>query len=682
VTTNLTVSVSGSADDNTGVSRVRYYSDTGGSGTAAGTESWSAMYLPVYSGDNVFTFTAVDAAGNTGTDTITIHVPYLTVTNPTIGQITLAWGPVGLNEDGSTLTDLAGYRLYYGISSRVYDDSYDVGDTTTTTLSDVGDGLTYFFAVTAYSTAGRESAYSTEATWLSADITPPTLSCPDSVTITANLSGTASLPDLRAQATASDNSSASADIQITQSPAPGSSISIGTTVTTLTALDEAGNSSDCTIDIIVTAAPPPPDETAPTVSIVLPTTEALYVTTDMAISLSGTAADNEGVVRVSYSGSGRSGTCSGTENWSVSALPLYVGDNVFTITAMDSAGNADSDVINVRLSTSFMITKPTAGTTAAAGGPLLVEWRGFKVPGSLDIALRDSTNSETPLTNRMPVTAVDGSSSLPIPRSVKRGAYRVAAHDSGDPASATLSPSFTIVRNQRPSLRWDRVTGASGYRLWINKDGEKYYANMQAPSATVWTPWQELPEGLYEWWTRAYLPGEKQRKWIKQETFTIPYAEDPRRPMLDWDPVDNATWYELWINKGEEKHINIWLEQMRSTWMPESELTDGSYKWWTRAYVPGKERTKWVNQGTFTVPIDDNAVRPTFTWNTVKRAEWYRIELTLNDELFYDEWMKQTANTWTPETELPSGRYTWRVDAYISGDSSEGWVEMGSFELP
>jgi len=55
--------VSGSASDNIGVAHVAWGSSTGGSGEATGTTSWSAT-VPLLVGDNMLTFTAYDAAGN------------------------------------------------------------------------------------------------------------------------------------------------------------------------------------------------------------------------------------------------------------------------------------------------------------------------------------------------------------------------------------------------------------------------------------------------------------------------------------------------------------------------------------------------------------------------------------------------------------------------------------------
>jgi hypothetical protein len=92
---------------------------------------------------------------------------------PTWGQtatITLAW-------DASARA--TGYRLSYGRSSGVYDTVLDVGSPTSASVGGLTPGLTYFFAATAYNTAGT-SGYSNEVSYRvpgvqPPDITPPTV---------------------------------------------------------------------------------------------------------------------------------------------------------------------------------------------------------------------------------------------------------------------------------------------------------------------------------------------------------------------------------------------------------------------------------------------------------------------------------------------------------------------------
>ncbi len=80
---------------------------------------------------------------------------FISITNSFAAQITLTW-------DTSTADDIAGYKIYYGNSSRNYNSIVDVGNQTNYTISDLVDGSTYFIAVTAYDMNGNESGFSKE----------------------------------------------------------------------------------------------------------------------------------------------------------------------------------------------------------------------------------------------------------------------------------------------------------------------------------------------------------------------------------------------------------------------------------------------------------------------------------------------------------------------------------------
>jgi len=78
------------------------------------------------------------------------------------GSATLIWSSPLTNEDGTPLSDLAGYKIYYGTSSGNYTQNRKVDNVTTYTVTNLTDGLTYYFAVKAFDTSLNESAYSNE----------------------------------------------------------------------------------------------------------------------------------------------------------------------------------------------------------------------------------------------------------------------------------------------------------------------------------------------------------------------------------------------------------------------------------------------------------------------------------------------------------------------------------------
>jgi hypothetical protein len=79
-------------------------------------------------------------------------------------SVTLAWDP-------NSEPDLAGYRLYYGTASRSYYRTVEVAGGTSVPVADLDPGTTYYFAVTAYNTAGLESDFSNEVSHTTLDQT-------------------------------------------------------------------------------------------------------------------------------------------------------------------------------------------------------------------------------------------------------------------------------------------------------------------------------------------------------------------------------------------------------------------------------------------------------------------------------------------------------------------------------
>lgn len=100
-----------------------------------------------------------DGQASTSTSNFSIDV-----TQVSMVSTTLSWSAPTQNEDGTTLTDLAGYKIYYGTSSRNYTNEILIENPSVTTF--VVDNLspnTYYFAATALDASGDESRYSGEA---------------------------------------------------------------------------------------------------------------------------------------------------------------------------------------------------------------------------------------------------------------------------------------------------------------------------------------------------------------------------------------------------------------------------------------------------------------------------------------------------------------------------------------
>ncbi|HEV7716814.1 MAG TPA: putative Ig domain-containing protein [Steroidobacteraceae bacterium] len=113
------------------------------------------------------------AAGDAGTEaniiisvtdgkaTVSLAAFSITVSGGAVvtGSATVNWTPPTQNTDGSSLTNLAGYRIHYGTSSSSLSQVVTVAGTglTSYTIDDLAAG-TWYFSVGAYSSSGAESA--------------------------------------------------------------------------------------------------------------------------------------------------------------------------------------------------------------------------------------------------------------------------------------------------------------------------------------------------------------------------------------------------------------------------------------------------------------------------------------------------------------------------------------------
>jgi hypothetical protein len=113
---------------------------------------------------HVGTTTGIVITARDGTTTTSLAAFNLTVQAVAVGSATLTWTPPTTNTDGSPLTNLAGYRIYWGPSPGNYPNSTTLNNPGLTSYV-VGNLVpgTYFFVATALSSAGVESSFSAAA---------------------------------------------------------------------------------------------------------------------------------------------------------------------------------------------------------------------------------------------------------------------------------------------------------------------------------------------------------------------------------------------------------------------------------------------------------------------------------------------------------------------------------------
>ncbi len=157
-TADTAVSLAGNANSGMGIFKVSWSNDRGGEGVANGTDSWQTASIALELGVNKITVTAEDAAGTTASRSIVVNRE-----SGQTGSATLSWTAPTARTDGSPLTNLAGYKVFYGRMSGIYDHQIDISNPgiLTFVVENLvsGDG---YFALTAYDSQGLESDRSNE----------------------------------------------------------------------------------------------------------------------------------------------------------------------------------------------------------------------------------------------------------------------------------------------------------------------------------------------------------------------------------------------------------------------------------------------------------------------------------------------------------------------------------------
>ncbi len=115
---------------------------------------------------HVGTYANVTIRVSDGTSTVSLPAFSIAVTaaSSSSGAATLSWTPPTRNTDGSSLTNLSGYRIYYGTSSSSLTKTISINSAgiSSYVVSDLSPA-TYYFAVSAVTASGAESARSSVA---------------------------------------------------------------------------------------------------------------------------------------------------------------------------------------------------------------------------------------------------------------------------------------------------------------------------------------------------------------------------------------------------------------------------------------------------------------------------------------------------------------------------------------
>jgi hypothetical protein len=122
------------------------------SGGWSGTKATSASEsVGPITQDTTYTLSCTGTSGNA-----------VAMTTISLREAVLSWQAPTKNVDGSSLTNLSGYKIYYGTASKSYAQTVSVSGASTTSWTLPLSPGTYYFALTAVDSTGAESAKTEE----------------------------------------------------------------------------------------------------------------------------------------------------------------------------------------------------------------------------------------------------------------------------------------------------------------------------------------------------------------------------------------------------------------------------------------------------------------------------------------------------------------------------------------
>ena len=114
---------------------------------------------------NVATFANIVISASDGKASASLPSFAITVAAASTGSITVSWVPPTQNTNGTPVTGLSGFRVYYGTASRQYAQSVLVSSPSlrSVVVEGLSPGTTWYFGVKSVTNTGIESDYSNEA---------------------------------------------------------------------------------------------------------------------------------------------------------------------------------------------------------------------------------------------------------------------------------------------------------------------------------------------------------------------------------------------------------------------------------------------------------------------------------------------------------------------------------------
>lgn len=338
-----------------------------------------------------------------------------------------------------------------------------------------------------------------------------------------------------------------------------------------------------------------------------------------------------------------------------------------------------------------------------------------KIPGS-DLAAFELLNALTEGRYRVWVRAIDANDN---PGDWSTGStFEVTRPTVTGPALLTGS-TF----DSTPTVTWTDID-ANQYQVWLTQlNGTDVAGNvLTAPELIVNTVVTGtsfvaplLGDGVFRVWTRGVADDGEAGLWSDGYTFRKdlrggPVKESPimavnvtdRTPVFQWEAVEGAAYYDLWVNMvgGQSQIIRAesipHIDGADSITYSDTALLLNSavYRWWVRAFNDDGQASGWGSSAEFFVPVPINSTPaagttlvttnlPRFEWEGVPEYETY--EIWVNN---LDSGQSRVLNVggitetfYVPTEPLENANFRWWIQGTDAAGNRSQWSDPTDFEI-
>lgn len=278
------------------------------------------------------------------------------------------------------------------------------------------------------------------------------------------------------------------------------------------------------------------------------------------------------------------------------------------------------------------------------------------------------------------------------------------------PPTINVGPRSTF--DQRPTVTWNVLEGADEYLVWINRVDvvPAVIHEVTTVTGTSYQPTVDLTNGKYKIWVRGVASNDVANVRDTVSNYSVPFefsvggrpivtspsaTSDPT-PTFTWEAVGLASSYEVFISDASAPGVAIIRQTgiSSTSFTPSTDLPEGEYRFWVRAFGPTGQATAWSLNSSSQVTVSplvpptlaeiqaSSDTTPTFAWTAVPGAFSYRLFVApvgSTSSPVID--VTVSTSTHTAQTPLAPGSYRAWVRTITANNQISSWSVPITFTI-